>query len=203
MSAADVILWRHGQTDYNAAGRLQGQIDIPLNHVGITQAEEAAEVLARVRPTAIITSDLSRAVDTAQILARRTKTDVIVDARLRERSFGHWEGLTRDEINDGWPEAYAQWRSGAHPDRVNAETRSDLGARFAECVNEWTAKYEISDTVIFVAHGAAISTGVSTLLKQDPEEWRGISGISNCHWSILEPYSGEPGWQLTRHNVGP
>ncbi len=203
MSAADVVLWRHGQTDYNAAGRLQGQIDIPLNATGAAQAHESAAILARIRPAAIITSDLSRAADTAAALAQRIEAEVITDTRLRERSFGVWEGLTRDEINDGWPEAFAQWRRGEHPEGVNAETRDEVGTRFAECVNEWTVKFEMSDTVIFVAHGAAISSGITTLLKQEPEEWRGISGISNCHWSVLEPYSGEPGWQLTRHNVGP
>lgn len=203
MSVANVILWRHGQTDYNAAGRLQGQIDIPLNATGIAQATEAAKVLARTEPSAIVTSDLSRAVDTAEALANLLKVDVVIDERLRERSFGDWEGLTRDEILQGWPEAFAQWRSGEHPSGVNAESRADLGTRFAECVNEWSRKYEISDTVIYVAHGAAISTGITSLLGQNPEEWRGISGLSNCHWSVLEHYSGEPGWQLTRHNVGP
>lgn len=203
MSAANVILWRHGQTDYNAAGKLQGQIDIPLNSTGKAQAREAAAVLALLRPTAIITSDLSRAADTADALAEVAGLDVVVDERLRERSFGLWEGLTHADIREGWPDAFAQWRTGGHPDGIDAETRMDLGVRFAECINEWAPRFETSDTVVFVAHGAAIGTGISSLLGQDPDGWRGISGISNCHWSTLEPYSGDPGWRLTGHNVGP
>jgi len=202
LNAANVILWRHGQTDYNAAGKLQGQIDIPLNVTGIEQANGAAAVLAKVKPAAIVSSDLSRAVDTAAALAERIGLEPMVDKRLRERSFGQWEGLTHKEMSKGWPEAFAQWRTGGHPAGVDAETRENLGLRFAESVNEWAAKYEISDTVIFVAHGAAISTGITALLGQNPEGWRGISGLSNCHWSVLQPYQGDPQWRLTQHNVG-
>lgn len=203
MSAANVILWRHGQTDYNAAGKLQGQIDIPLNDTGIAQARDAADVLARLNPAAIITSDLSRAADTASALASRAGLEPVFDERLRERSFGVWEGLTHEEMQGGWPDAFAQWRTGGHPEGIDAETRGDLGVRFAQSITAWATSFEISDTVIFVSHGAAISTGISALLAQDPEGWRGISGISNCHWSILQPYSGAPSWRLTQHNIGP
>src|SRR5699024_5107676 len=177
-------------------------IDIPLNATGIEQADRAAAVLAKINPTAIITSDLSRATDTASALANRIGIETVVDVRMRERSFGQWEGLTHKEISAGWPEAFAQWRAGEHPVGINAETREELGARFAESVNEWVSEFETSDTVIFVAHGAAISSGITSLLGQNPEGWRGISGISNCHWSILQPYQGDPRWRLTGHNVG-
>lgn len=200
---ANVILWRHGQTDYNAAGKLQGQVDIPLNATGISQATQAAAVLSGVRPSVVITSDLSRAADTAKYLAELTGVETIVDTRLRERSFGDWEGLTRQDIQQRWPDEYEVWRHGGHPQGVNAESRGDLGARIAQAVDEWAGEFEISDTVVFVGHGAAISSGITTLLGQDPENWRGISGLSNCHWSVLEPGSGQPKWRLTGHNVGP
>ncbi|HLS00885.1 MAG TPA: histidine phosphatase family protein [Beutenbergiaceae bacterium] len=203
MSLANVILWRHGQTDYNAAGKLQGQVDIPLNATGISQATQAAAVLSGVRPSVVITSDLSRAADTAKYLAEQTGVETIVDTRLRERSFGDWEGLTRQEIHQRWPDEYEVWRRGGHPQGINAESRGDLGARIAEAVDEWAREFEISDTVVFVGHGAAISSGITTLLGQDPESWRGISGLSNCHWSVLEPGAGQPKWRLTGHNVGP
>lgn len=203
MSAASVILWRHGQTDYNAAGKLQGQVDIPLNQTGISQATQGAGELAKVRPRVIVTSDLSRAADTAKFLAEVTGVELVIDVRLRERSFGQWEGLTRQEIADAWPKEFEVWRSGGHPEGINAESRLDLGARVAEAVNEWAGKFEISDTVVFVGHGAAISAAITTLLGLDPDSWRGISGVSNCHWSVLEPGVSKPGWRLTEHNVGP
>lgn len=199
---ANVILWRHGQTDYNLAGRFQGRVDIPLNATGLAQAAEAAEALVSKAPRAIVSSDLSRASQTANVLSELTGIEVALDERLRERSFGAWEGLTRAEIEERWPEAFLQWRHGNHPEGVNAETQSELGARFSEAVLEWSAKFEISDTVIFVAHGAAISTGITAILGQDPAYWRGIAGLGNCHWSTLSPTRAEPGWRLTRHNVG-
>lgn len=202
MSAGSVVLWRHGQTDYNAAGRLQGQIDIPLNDTGKIQAREAGLALARLEPAAIITSDLSRAVDTARTLGDLARIDVQIDNRLRERSFGEWEGLTQAEIKAGWSDAFTQWRTGLHPEGVSAETRQELGERFAAAINDWASEFEMSDTVVFVTHGAAISTGITALLAQDPEEWRGISGIANCHWSLLHPYTGQPPWRLSQHNTG-
>lgn len=202
MTAA-IVLWRHGQTDYNAAGRLQGQIDIPLNNTGREQADTAARALAELNPTAIITSDLSRAADTAATLAHLVNIDLFVDTRLRERSFGDWEGLTRAEIQHRWPKEFEVWRDGGQPEGINSETREQTGVRFAEAINEWSKKYEISDTLVFVAHGAAISTGITSLLNQNPDEWRGISGLTNCHWSILEPTNGAPKWRLLHHNVGP
>ena len=104
MSASTVLLWRHGQTDYNASGKLQGQVDIALNEIGRAQAVAAAEVLMRVEPARIVSSDLSRAHATAQTLAERVGVPVHLDERLRERGFGQWEGLTHPEIAEQWPE---------------------------------------------------------------------------------------------------
>ncbi|QGH69790.1 histidine phosphatase family protein [Pseudactinotalea sp. HY158] len=202
MSAGTVILWRHGQTDYNAEGRLQGQIDIPLNDVGRAQAALAAEQLALLEPAAIVSSDLSRAVETGRALGELTGLDVTTDERLRERSFGIWEGRTHTEMRAEWPDAFAQWRRGAHPEGIDAESREELGERLVAAVGEIAGRYERSDTVVLVAHGAAIATGITALLGQNPEGWRGIAGLGNCHWSTLQPYGGQPAWRLTGHNVG-
>lgn len=203
MIRPNVVLWRHGQTDYNRDLRIQGQIDIPLNETGIAQAQRSAQVLAAMEPAAIITSDLSRAMDTGVHLAELTGLEMIVDERLRERDFGAWEGLTREEIQAGWPEEYEKYRDWGQPEGVNVESRSDLGVRFGESVAEWASKFETSNTLVYVAHGAAIATGVTYLLGQDPDDWRGIAGLSNCHWTTLEAAAGAPEWRLTGHNVGP
>ena len=97
MTAGTLVLVRHGRTEYNAAQRLQGQVDIPLDDVGRWQAEVGAQaLLARFSPTAIVSSDLQRAAATAQYLGDAVGLEVAYDARLRERSFGAWEGLTAD-----------------------------------------------------------------------------------------------------------
>src|SRR5659263_246257 len=102
MTAGTVILWRHGQTDYNIQLRVQGGVDIPLNATGVQQAAAGAEALARYlgddARVSIVSSTLSRAAATARALADVLALTVATDARLRERDFGIWEGLTHDQM---------------------------------------------------------------------------------------------------------
>ena len=93
MTAVTRLLpWRHGETEWNAAGRVQGQLDPELSDVGRAQAAVAAPRLAEQRPDAIVASDLRRAADTAAVLAALTGLEVTLDARLRERFHGEWQG---------------------------------------------------------------------------------------------------------------
>ena len=108
----DLILWRHGQTDYNSQGRIQGRVDVPLNETGRDQARRAAEDIAALGPTRIVSSPLTRARDTAEALASRTGLSVEIDEGLAEKSFGDWEGLKAADIKKQWPEHYATWRAG-------------------------------------------------------------------------------------------
>ena len=87
-----IVLWRHGQTDWNVENRFQGHSDIPLNKVGQYQASEAAKVLAALRPDRIISSDLIRAQSTAAALAALTDITVEINPNLRETDGGLWEG---------------------------------------------------------------------------------------------------------------
>src|SRR5215472_7188929 len=105
-----LVLWRHGQTQWNVDGRFQGQSDIPLDPVGEQQAERAARLLAALQPAAIFSSDLARATATAAPLARLTGLAVISDKDLRERYGGLWEGLTDTEIRARYPVEHSQWR---------------------------------------------------------------------------------------------
>src|SRR5215211_1661867 len=104
MTAARIIIWRHGRTEWNLVARFQGQADIPLDEVGYAQAARAAEVLATYRPAGLYSSDLSRSYQTAEMLARRTGLDIITDKRLREIHVGSWEGLLGKEIREADPE---------------------------------------------------------------------------------------------------
>lgn len=203
MSAGTVVLWRHGQTDFNAAGRLQGQSDVPLNTSGIRQATLAATALASLEPARIITSDLIRAADTAHALAERTGIQPATDVRLRERNFGRWEGLTHTEIEEGWPEAYLRWRHGQEPLGIGAETRTDCGSRVARAIEEASAELDAEDVLVVVSHGAALTLGQTMLLGLDPAQWFGMSGLANCAWSLMHPNPGrEPVWRLSAHNIG-
>ena len=92
-----ILLWRHGQTDWNTVNRFQGHSDIPLNAVGQYQAKHAANILIGMQPTKIISSDLSRARETAQALANLANLSVEVDIDLRETNGGLWEGKTGAE----------------------------------------------------------------------------------------------------------
>ncbi|MDA2963523.1 MAG: histidine phosphatase family protein, partial [Actinomycetota bacterium] len=97
MAGNRVLLWRHGQTDWNIVNRFQGHSDIPLNDVGRYQVQHAAEILAGMIPTAIISSDLGRARETAQALANLVGLSVTTYQALRETNGGLWEGKTGAE----------------------------------------------------------------------------------------------------------
>ena len=99
-----LVLWRHGRTAWNELGRVQGQTDIPLDDLGREQAREAAARLASLNPCWIVSSDLSRATETADALAAITGLEVQLDPRLREMTFGIREGLTHAEAFEQHPE---------------------------------------------------------------------------------------------------
>ncbi|HLV03719.1 histidine phosphatase family protein [uncultured Georgenia sp.] len=202
MSGPTIIFWRHGQTDYNAAGRLQGQSDIELNTTGVRQAVLAAPRIAELGPTRIISSDLKRAMRTAEVLGALTGLPVEPDPRLRERSFGVWEGLTQAEIEAGWPEAFRAWRQGEEPQGIGADSRHEVGRRVAAAVLETVSEVDDDGVLVVVAHGAAITLGLTHLLDLDSERWFGLAGLDNCAWALVGPNPGRrPGWRLTAHNL--
>jgi glucosyl-3-phosphoglycerate phosphatase len=203
VTAGTVVLWRHGRTEWNAAGRMQGQSDVPLDDVGREQARAAAESLARLEPTAVVASDLLRASATADALAEATGLTVTPDERVRERSFGVWEGLMRAELEERWPAEFRAWVQGGQPEGVQVERRDAVGERFAAAVTEHGEQLGADDTLVVVTHGAAISIGVTALLGLDAQTWNGVAGLSNCHWSVLAPMThASPPWRLLAHNVG-
>jgi glucosyl-3-phosphoglycerate phosphatase len=205
VGARTVLLWRHGRTEYNLAMRLQGQVDIPLDDVGHRQAVAAAAALSEtVRVDAIVTSDLVRARQTASHLAHRVDSPVVVDERLRERSFGVWEGMTGEDIGARWPDEYRTWRNGGDPDGVQTETRAAVAERMVAAITEHAGRLESSGTLVVVSHGAAITLAVTAMLGL-ASSWRGIAGLTNAHWSELRrnPSGVEPQWRLFAHDVGP
>ena len=139
------------------------------------------------------------------MLADRSGLEVEADARLCERSFGDWEGLSEAEISTRWPEQFTVWQSGRDPERTGAETRAEVAERFAAAVTDLAAPMERDQTLVVVSHGAAISLGLTAMLELDPTAWRGLVGLHNAHWSVLRASRGDaaPAWRLESHNRGP
>jgi broad specificity phosphatase PhoE len=194
------VLWRHGQTTWNAERRFQGQSDIPLDAVGLAQAERAARLLAGLRPDLIVSSDLSRAASTAAPLARLTGLDVILDKDLRERHGGCWEGLTDTEIRTRYPVEHASWDP---PDGEPSLTVADRVAaalrRIATAVSEDT-RTGGSGLGVVVSHGAALRLGASRLLGLPEDVFSALGPLSNCSWSVVGQRWGR--WRLLEHNAG-
>ncbi|MBO0835272.1 MAG: histidine phosphatase family protein [Actinobacteria bacterium] len=188
-----LVLWRHGQTAFNAERRFQGQTDIPLNEVGRLQAARAARHLAALRPSAIYSSDLSRASATAGALARLTGLTVQLDKDLRERAGGSWEGLSEAEIREQFPAETTSW---SPPDGESAQSVADrASAALQRIADSLTA----GSLAVVVSHGAALGMATARLL-QIPWEPRVLGPFGNCQWSVLSRRRGR--WRLLEHNVG-
>ena len=131
-----LLLLRHGQTEYNATSRMQGQLDTDLSDLGRAQAVAAAEVLAKRQPLVIVSSDLRRALDTATTLGDQAGMSVSIDERLRETHLGDWQGLTHHEVDALAPGARLAWRDDARWAPHNGESRVDVANRSLPVVAE-------------------------------------------------------------------
>ncbi|HEX3816048.1 MAG TPA: histidine phosphatase family protein [Mycobacteriales bacterium] len=194
-----IVFWRHGQTSWNAEHRFQGAADVPLDDVGRTQAEQAARLLAGLRPHAIVASDLVRATETAAALGRVTGLPVSTDPRLRERSGGEWEGLTDVEIRERYPERWAVWEP------VGGETLEEVATRFSAAVRDAAEQLGDGEVLVVVSHGSAIRAGIAALLELPEPLWRRLESLSNCAWSVLREVPAGwrmSGWRLLEHNAG-
>ncbi len=185
-----LILIRHGQTHYNATRRMQGQLDTQLSETGREQARTAGEKLRGQDIRHIVSSDLTRAQDTAEIIARILGLDaseVDTDARLRETHLGQWQSKTTAEVDASSPGARAAWRHDATWAPPGGESRIDVAKRARPVVEELMASYDDWEggTVLFVAHGGTISALTSNLLGLAVEMYPIFSGLRNTSWSQL------------------
>lgn len=189
-----IVCLRHGQTLWNVERRFQGHSDIPLDETGQAQAARAASLLASLRPSLIVSSDLQRAHDTALALGRLTGLSVATDKDFRERGGGRWEGLTRKEIAERWPEEYANWEAPDGEDVVH------VADRVAGAMRRWADRLDEDGLLVVASHGAALRLGICRLLGFPQELWHAMGGLGNCSWSVLE--EGRLGWRLMEHNAG-
>lgn len=188
------MLWRHGQTIWNAEGRFQGQSDIPLDQTGQEQAERAARLLAALRPDMIVSSDLRRATETAEPLSRLTGLPVSLDKDLRERHGGEWEGLTDREIRERYPAEHAAWSP------PGGESGPLIAARVAGALERVAETLPGGGLAVVVSHGAAIRLGMACFLGFPEELWGALGPLSNCSWSLIG--AGRSGWRVLEHNAG-
>lgn len=192
-----LVMLRHGQTEFNAGNRMQGQLDTELSDLGRDQAVAAAEVLAKRQPLLIVSSDLRRALDTAETLGERSGLPVEVDTRLRETHLGDWQGLTHIEVDAAAPGARIAWRNDATWAPHGGESRVDVAARgmplIAELVagqTEWGAD-EPERPVVLVAHGGLIAGLTAALLALPVENWPALGGMGNASWVQLSGHGDD------------
>ena len=200
MAGNRVLLWRHGQTDWNMINRFQGHSDIPLNDVGRYQVQHAAEILAGMNPTAIISSDLGRARETAQALAKLVGLPVTTHEGLRETNGGLWEGKTGKENRAEDFQNFIRWIDGEdNPAGTTGERRSEVAARAVAAISEALA--DKTDQLLIVAtHGGTARCVLGDLLQLPLSHWGVIGGLSNASWSILQRNPRQ--WNLIEHNAG-
>ena len=156
MSVTRVCMVRHGETAWNAEGRVQGQLDIPLNEVGRAQARATAEVLAGHDFSAIYSSDLLRVRQTAEPTARRLALPVALDAALRERHYGMFETLTYVEVREKFPAQYARFRD-KDPDFdfEGGETLRGFNERSLKAIGDLIARHQGEQILVFT-HGGVL-----------------------------------------------
>jgi len=191
-----IILVRHGETEWNVKEVFRGRIDIELNETGMKQAELLAKYLSYLRIDAIYSSPLRRALTTAKIMASYHKLDVVVNPGLIDFEYGEWQGLSHQEAKDKYKELYAQWTNRPDLVRIPAGERLDeVRERAMSVVDRVIAKYEGS--VVLVSHRVVNKVLICALL-----------GLDNSHfWNIRQDTCGitiftyeNERFILTRHN---
>jgi broad specificity phosphatase PhoE len=171
-----ILLVRHGETDWNLNRRLQGHADRPLNETGRMQARGLAAELAEEPLQAVYSSDLSRASETARIVADARGLDVTMLPELRERYFGTWEGLTDEEIHERFPEA-------ADGVLGDGESRDELDRRILAALNRIAGEHP-DGTVLVISHGGPLRA----VLRHCGAD--GVDRVANCHVLRLEAGEG-------------
>jgi glucosyl-3-phosphoglycerate phosphatase len=202
MTAARLIIWRHGRTEWNVNARFQGQADLPLDGFGYAQANRAAEVLAAYRPTGLYSSDLLRSYQTAAALAERTGLEISTDKRLREIHVGSWEGLLGGEVRAVDPDLARRLWAGEEVRRSpTGESPSEVAERMAEALTEIVEGAEDRSTVVVVTHGLSGRVGACRFVGLPLAHWRLFGGLSNCAWVSIERHRSGQYWRIKGYNM--
>jgi probable phosphoglycerate mutase len=202
MTAARLVLWRHGRTEWNVVGRFQGQAEVPLDEVGRDQAAAAAPLVAAFEPVSIFSSDLLRTYQTAEPLAALTGLEIQTDKRLREIHVGSWEGLLGDEIRARDPELAEQvWRGEDVRRSPTGESPQEVADRVAEALTEIAETADDGSTIAVVTHGLAGRVGACRFVGLPFQHWRLFGGLANCAWISLDRHRSGAYWRIETYNA--
>lgn len=192
---ARLLLIRHGQTDWNQQGRFQGQSDLPLNSLGLRQAQVAGQAAARAlkgeRPRAIYASDLRRAWQSAEAVRAAfpdgTSVPLIAEPRLREMAFGDWEGMTYAEIQARYSSALQRWEADLENNAPpNGETLRQMAQRVQAALNDLLQTHP-DGAILLVGHGGPLQLLIALSLNLPPARFWQIH-LSNASLSELYFY---------------
>ena len=174
-----VVLVRHGESTWNAQGRLQGQGGAELSERGRRQADATAAYLCRAYPdvTAAFGSDLDRAVETSAPWASASGITITRDPRWREIDVGTWSGLTWAEVEQADPQTLTAWRAGNDVRRGGGETFAELRSRTAEALGELAT---VGGTVLVFTHGGSIRLGVAAAIGLPVMGEHTLGPVANC-----------------------
>ena len=184
-----IYLIRHGQTEWNIQGKIQGSHDIPLNETGLMQAGLLAAGMESRPVKKIFASTLKRAQATAEALGNRQNAEIIPMPQLMEVEFGKWEGLTWKEIEIAYPNEYRHWvMDPAHASPPGGESQKEIINRCKEAVNEMVRQTGGREDIAVVSHGATLAWLVSVMLGPEVEDESIIvenASITTIHYSPL------------------
>lgn len=192
-AVARVYIARHGETTWNAVGRYQGRLESPLSPLGCAQARAFARALTGKGIVRVISSPLSRCVQTALPLAAAINVPVVTNDLLLEIAHGTWEGRYRDEIARTEPELYYEWRE--HPERVRFENGESLGDVF-ERWRRFVASFDASDDTVLVTHDVVVrvaileQTGRGASMLRSVRAANGafaVFSVEGGRWELEEP----------------
>lgn len=185
-----LLLARHGETDWNAAGRYQGQADPSLNQTGRQQASCLAARVAGRQIDAVYCSDLQRAQETATIIGKALHRKPVPEPRLREISFGVLEGLTFAEANARYAKIIAEWLDGGRQVLPGGESREAFSQRLLSLLEELKEKHN-GQRLLLVTHGGAIRELLRLALGLPPQGHWSFT-VENGSLSELELYGDRP-----------
>jgi len=185
-----IVLIRHGQTTWNKAERIRGQVDIPLDETGLAQAQAtAARVLSEWRPVAVYSSPLLRAVQTAQPIADGLRQEVIKIEGFNDMNFGQWQGLSPEEVAERWPAQARAWLKAPHTVTFpGGESLDQVRERSMAAVMQLVEKHP-GQEIALVGHTVVNRVALCAVLGLDNSNYWRI-GQNTCAINVLEWHKG-------------
>lgn len=195
----NIYLIRHGQTDWNIKGKIQGSHDIPLNETGKRQAEQLAEAMDHYPVSRVFSSTLLRARETAEKIAIRQQVPVCPMEQLIEVEFGKWEGMTWEEIKQSYPKEYGLWSvDPALSSPPEGETYKEILRRCEWALKEILRVTKAEEDAAVVSHGATLAYLLSCMMYNNPQKDQVIVG--NASITTVEYNSVTRSYKLTGSN---